>query len=156
MLNVNAEIRSTLHCGIKISRKIKSSPYFSKKRTLRSPTPYHFSTTNHYFVNEEETPLSSIEDPLWKHVCMEVHKIMPALFIFRLSECQLGHVHSHSKQVDLYCPQGTINAIGQYDFVILGCLQKFFPTLKKIRVKTTSGKNLTESYTLGSTREYTV
>lgn len=128
MPNVNIEAQSTSYSGIKVSKEIKCP------RVSLGVTPCHIST-DHYFVNEPERPLSTIEDPLWKHVCTEVQKLMPPLFVFRLSECQLGPLHSYSKQVDLYCPQGTVNSIGQYDFVILGCLQKFFPTLKRVRVK---------------------
>ncbi len=146
MLNANIEMPSTSCRRIKISRKINfptgnvSTGFHRRKAFSVFTAPWHF-TTDHYFVKKAENPLSSIKDPLWKHVCMEIQNLMPPLFILKLSECQLGPLLPQRKQVDLYCPKDTIKSIGQYDFVILACLQKFFPTLKQVRVKLEKSKN---------------
>lgn len=139
MLNTNIETRSTYYSKIKISRKINfstgnfSTGFHRRKAFSVFTAPWHF-TTDHYF-------LKKAEDPLWKHVCMEIQNLMPPLFVLKLSECQLGPFLPKGKQVDLYCPEGAVESIRQYDFVILACLQKFFPTLKRVRVKLEKHKN---------------
>lgn len=146
MLNANIEARSTSCSRIKTSRKINFpsgnlSTGFHRRKTFSIFTAPWYFTEDHYLEKKAENPLSSIKDPLWKHVCMEIQNLMPSLFDLKLSECQLGPFLPQSKQVDLYCPEGTVNPIGQYDFVILACLQKFFPTLKRVRVKLEKSKN---------------
>ncbi|MDI9635775.1 hypothetical protein QM565_08250 [Geitlerinema splendidum] len=146
MLNANIETPSTSCSRIKISRKINFptgnfSTSFHRRNTFSvSTAPWHF-TTDHQFEKKEENPLSNIKDPLWKHVCREIQDLMPPLFVLKLSECQLGPFLPQGKQVDLYCSEGTVESISQYDFVILTCLQKFFPTLKQVRVKLEKSKN---------------
>jgi hypothetical protein len=136
MLNINIVATSKSHSRTKSSEKIRFSSRSPRKNAAPLFTaPCHFTPTDHYVTNETGHPFLSIEDPLWRHVCMEVQKLMPPLFVLNLSECQLGPLLSHNKQVDLYCPQGTVNSIKQYDFIILACLQKFFPALRQIRAR---------------------
>ena len=135
MFNINIKTQSMSCSRIKISRKINFSNGFHRRKAFSVfKAPWHF-TTDHCFVKKAENSFSSIKDPLWKHVLMEIQNLMPPLFVSKLSECQLGSFLPQGKQVDLYCPEDTVNSIEQYDFVILACLQKFFPTLKHVRMR---------------------
>ncbi len=139
-------MQSTSCSRIKIPRKINfplgnfSTSFHRRKVSSVFTTPWHF-TTDHYFVKKAVPPLPSIRDPLWKHVCMEIQNLMPPLFVLKLSECQLGPFLPQGKEVDLYCSEATVETIRQYDFMILACLQKFFPALKRVRVKLEKSKN---------------
>lgn len=82
--------------------------------------------------------LSTIEDPLWKHVCCDVINMMGPASVLKIWNSTLGEVSSQAKDIEIYSPtEETSQFIQQYDFVILGSLQPYFPALKQIRVKTT-------------------
>jgi hypothetical protein len=80
--------------------------------------------------------ISFIEDPLWKHICKEVIHIMGPISVLKIWDIQLGDLSPHDQEAELYCP--TIESaqfVQQYDFVILGSLQKFFPVVRALKVK---------------------
>ena len=78
--------------------------------------------------------LSSIEDPLWKHVCRDVIHMMGAESFFKIWNSTLGSVHSQDQSLDIHChTEETAEFIQQYDFVILGSLQSYFPALKELK-----------------------
>lgn len=83
---------------------------------------------NHY--------LSTIEDPLWKHVCHEVIEMMGPASFLKIWRSNLGPLSSQNTVLDITCEtEETAAFIQQYDFVILGSLQGYFPVLKKIKAK---------------------
>lgn len=80
--------------------------------------------------------LSRIQDPLWKSVCTEMLDIMGPSSVHKIWNIKLGPYCAGSKIMEFYCP--TLEAgqfTNQYSFLILGSLQRYFPTLKHLRVK---------------------
>lgn len=78
---------------------------------------------------------SLIEDPLWKHVCIETVKMMGPFSLLKIWYGRLGTFSPQDKAIDFYCQtEETAQFVQQYAFVILGILQRYFPTLKEIRV----------------------
>ena len=79
--------------------------------------------------------VSLIKDPLWQHVCKEIVNMMGPHALLKMGNSRLGSFSPQDKTIDLYCrAQGEAHFVQQYDFVILGSLQRYFPTLKEIRV----------------------
>lgn len=82
-----------------------------------------------------QTPLSFIEDPLWKRVCREAIRLMgsPA---HQMGQARLGPLSPQDTTIELYCQTDKIASfLQQYDFVILGILREYFPSVKKLRVR---------------------
>lgn len=81
--------------------------------------------------------LSFIKDPLWLQVCREIITMMGPASLLKIWNSQLGEVSSNGKAIDIHCHnKETSDFVQQYAFVILGCLQPYFPTVKKLNVKT--------------------
>ena len=83
--------------------------------------------------------LSSIKDPLWKHVCRDIINMMGAESFFKIWNSTLGEVHPQDQSMEIHCQtEETAQFIEQYAFVILGSLQPYFPVLKQLRATPTS------------------
>ena len=81
--------------------------------------------------------LSTIIDPLWKHVCREVIEMMGPASFFKIWKSTLGEVCLSDQSMEIHCPtEETAQFIQQYDFVILGSLHPYFPALKRLNAKT--------------------
>ncbi|MBY0293483.1 MAG: hypothetical protein K2W92_09400 [Alphaproteobacteria bacterium] len=86
------------------------------------------SRANHY--------ISLIEDPLWKRVCGKVAIIMGPFSILKLWGSQLGTFSTKNQAMDIKCKtKDEAQFVQQYAFVILGSLQRYFPTVKNLKVK---------------------
>lgn len=80
--------------------------------------------------------LSCIEDPLWKSVCTEMVDIMGPSSVQKIWDSKLGSYCPGDKTMEFSCPTVEVaQFINQYSFLILGSLQRYFPTLKYLRVK---------------------
>jgi hypothetical protein len=80
--------------------------------------------------------LSLIEDPLWKSVCIEIANMMGPFAVLKMWDSKLGSFSHHHKTMNLYCQTEEISQfIRPYSFVILGSLQRYFPMLKDLKVK---------------------
>lgn len=78
--------------------------------------------------------LSTIDDPLWKHVCCDVINMMGAASFLKIWDSTLGDVCSQDQSLEIQCQtEETAQFIQQYDFVILGSLQPYLPALKQLR-----------------------
>lgn len=112
----------------------------------RSPDAYGQSTPSSFqpmaLMNQEEfikvkNCLSTIEDPLWGHVCQEVVTMMGPASFFKIWTSHLGEVCPQDKSLEIYChTEEASQFIQQYAFVILGSLRVYFPALRKLNVKT--------------------
>lgn len=108
--------------------------------TQPSPTPIRSNpvvTIDKAEYKEAKNCLSTIKDPLWRHVCQEIITMMGPASLLKIWNSHLGEVDSNKKIMEIQCPtEEASQFIQQYAFVILGCLQPYFPTLKKLNVKT--------------------
>ncbi len=106
-----------------------------------SPIPPQKTLQRQDVVLEEDhvkaiNSLSTIEDPLWKHVCREVIEMMGPASFLKIWRSNLGPLSSQNKVLDITCETEEAAAfIQQYDFVILGSLQGYFPVLKKLKAE---------------------
>ncbi len=81
--------------------------------------------------------ISLIEDPLWKQVCIEFINMMGSHFIPKIWDSRLGSLSPYDTSTSLYCQTEEVTWFAQqYSFVIVGILQRYFPTLKELRVIT--------------------
>lgn len=80
--------------------------------------------------------LSCIEDPLWKSVCSEMADLMGSSPVEKVWGSKLGTFCSEGKSIDLCCPTDeAAQFVDQYSFLILGILQRYFPTIKTLKTK---------------------
>ncbi len=83
--------------------------------------------------------ISLIEDPLWKSICTEMIDMMGASAVLKIYSSRLGSFSPQHKTIDLYCQtEETAQFTRQYSFVILGSLQRYFPTVKDLKIKINS------------------
>lgn len=81
----------------------------------------------------------SIEDPLWKRVCRDIISAMGATSFLKIWDSILGEFCPQDQSMEIHCQsEETAQFIQQYDFVLLGSLQPYFPSLKRLRIKTIS------------------
>ena len=79
--------------------------------------------------------LSLISDPLWQNVCEDLLKIMGPASVLKIWKSQLGEFLLGEKTLDFTCETAEAAAfVQQYDFVILGSLQRYFPSLKSLKI----------------------
>ena len=94
--------------------------------------------------------ISLIEDPLWKHVCTELINMMGPESVLKIWNSDLGFFSSGTKTIGISCQaKEAAQLIQQYDFVLLGVLRRYFPTLNKLRVVIASN-SYSCSYTCSS------
>lgn len=80
--------------------------------------------------------LSLIKDPLWKSVCAEMADLMGFSYIQRMWDSKLGTFCFKDKSINLCCPtEETAQFINQYSFLVLGSLQRYFPTVRTLKTK---------------------
>ena len=80
--------------------------------------------------------ISLIEDPLWKSICTEMTDMMGPSAVLKMCDSRLGSFSHHHKTMELYCQtEERAQFTRQYSFVILGSLQRYFPTVKDLRIK---------------------
>jgi len=80
--------------------------------------------------------LSHIEDPLWRYVCTEVIDTMGPSSAQKIWNSKLGSYCSGDKTMDLCCPTVEVaQFVNQYSFLILGSLQRYFPSVKALKTK---------------------
>jgi hypothetical protein len=91
--------------------------------------------------------ISQIADPLWKDICMNLLSIMGPISVLKIWESKLGEFSSQDKHIDITCKTEESAAFAQqYNFVILGSLQRYFPALKQLRVKRTTRSSISCSF----------
>jgi len=79
-----------------------------------------------------------IEDPLWKYVYTDALQIIGAS-AQKIKGSRLGQFSTQDKTIYLYCQTEEVaQFIQQYDFILLGSLQRFFPALRELKVAPTS------------------
>lgn len=80
--------------------------------------------------------LSTIEDPLWKRICQDVVTMMGPASALKIWRSKLGPLSSQDKVVNITCEtEETATFVQQYDFVILGSVQKYFPVIKQLKAQ---------------------
>jgi len=86
--------------------------------------------------SQAKSCLSHIQDPLWKSVCTEMLDIMGPSSVYKIWNSKLGSYCTEGKTMEFCCPTVEVaQFMNQYSFLILGSLQRYFPTLKHLRVK---------------------
>ena len=104
------------------------SPTYSEK-------DYKKHNSNDYAKAEQ--CLSHIADPLWRNICKDLINMMGPTSVLKMWESTLGELSLPDQEIDITCKNKEISSFVQkYDFVILGSLQRYFPALKKLKVKT--------------------
>lgn len=121
--------------------KINLNIFHSKKNIVQSISKeklQHQNLLSDDNYTKANKYLSTIEDPLWKHVCRDIISIMGPVSFLEIWKCILGEPHSQNKNIDIYCQTDKQNRfIQHYSFVILGILKTYFPALKQINVQKT-------------------
>lgn len=107
-----------------------SSPTF-----LRKKPPYHASLLNENYMIAKDC-ISRITDPLWQKICSELINMLGPVSVLKIWKSKLGELSIQDRSFDITCEtKETAIFVQQYDFVILGVLQQYFPSLKQLRVK---------------------
>lgn len=97
------------------------------------PLPFANVTLSDEKYMAVKNHLSTIEDPLWKHICQDVLEMMGPVSTLIIWESKLGQFSPEDKILPITCEnEETAFFIQQYDFVILSSIQKYFPALKKL------------------------
>lgn len=83
-----------------------------------------------------QTCISRITDPLWQDVCRDLLSMMGPASVLKIWKSTLGEFSAQDKALDLVCEtEETLAFLQQYDFILLGSLQRYFPALKQVRVR---------------------
>lgn len=157
--DLNAHLNFLRVPKLKIERQIRSFPSspqknfmgplntketipFSKENSIYTSSAQVFQTQdvlqNDDCINADNCFLA-IKDPLWKRVCHDVIRVMGVASFLKIWDSILGEFCSQDQSMEINCQSGeTAQFIQQYEFVILGCLQPYFPALKRLRIKTIS------------------
>lgn len=113
---------------------------FSKK--IFSPTYLQEENTNPLFLSFGDNYtraaycISRIGDPLWQNICLDLMDMMGPVSVLKIWKSKLGNLDFPDKGFEIICETEEIAIfVQQYDFVILGSLQRYFPTLKQLRAK---------------------
>ncbi len=127
---------------IRIRKQSRSSLAFLKEKSSLPLSYENIHNRNPSLSGDYEKAnkfLSTLQDPLWKHVCDYIINMMGPASLLRIEGSSLGEIHSQGQSVEILCTsEETAQFIQQYDFVILGSLEPYFPTLKELRVKVIS------------------
>jgi len=118
------------------------------KRTVSHITP-HLKAVSHSYLTDialsgnhflkSSDYVSSIEDPLWKRVCQDIVTLMGPASALKLWKTKLGQLSAQDKILNIICEnEETATFVQQYDFVILGSIQQYFPALETLKAKTLS------------------
>lgn len=108
---------------------------FTKDKFFKNKTDKFSFEDSH---SQAKSYLSRIQDPLWKSVCTEMVDIMGPSSVQKIWNSKLGSYCTRGKAMEFCCPTDeTAQFVNQYSFLILGSLQRYFPTLKHLRVKVT-------------------
>lgn len=76
-----------------------------------------------------------IEDPLWRDICTDLMKTIGSPLVLKIWESQLEDFSAQSQQISLKCKtEDTAQFARQYAFVILGSLQRYFPSVKALEI----------------------
>ena len=124
---------------VRIRKKPRSSFAFLKENPSLPLSQDNLQNQNSSLTRDYDKAnkfLSTIEDPLWKHVCDYIINMMGPASLLRIEDSTLGEISSQDQSIEVHCKsEETAQFIQQYDFIILGSLQPYFPTLKELRVK---------------------
>lgn len=129
----SAESRENLDKIFKEDNKSRFGSIISQSKNF--PQPYYTQTT----LSDEEhgtvdNHLSAITDPLWKRICQDILEMMGSASVSKIWKSKLGAISSQDKTLIISCDdEETAAFVQQYDFVILGSLQKYFPALKHLK-----------------------
>lgn len=97
----------------------------------------HFQTESQSYNTQAKYYLSLIKDPLWKHVCTEVISMMGPRCNLEIWNSRIGVISFDNKAIEIYTQTKELTRLlQQYDFVVLGSLQRYFPSIKKLTIKT--------------------
>lgn len=81
--------------------------------------------------------LSYITDPLWRDICTDFLHMMGPASLLKIWGSELGELFLQAEEIAITCKNEKVTSfVQQYDFVILGSLQKYFPALKKLKIIT--------------------
>jgi hypothetical protein len=102
---------------------------------LQEEAPRHNPLLQDDYANAKNC-ISRISDPLWQDICRDLLNMMGPSSVLKIWKSTLGEFSSQDKSLDLICEtEETLEFMKQYDFVILGSLQRYFPALKELRMK---------------------
>lgn len=108
---------------------------FTKDKFFKNKTDKFSFEDSH---SQAKSYLSRIQDPLWKSVCTEMVDIMGPSSVHKIWNSKLGSYCTRGKTMEFCCPTDeTAQFVNQYSFLILGSLQRYFPTLKHLIIKVT-------------------
>lgn len=120
-----------------ITSMIDTLPESDPSALSQSTSSSLLMTVNTEEYNKAKACLSTIQDPLWYHVCEEIITIMGPASLLKLWNSHLGEVSSNGTSIEIHCRTEEASLfVQEYAFVILGCLKPYFPTLKKLNVTT--------------------
>lgn len=119
---------------------IVNAAFQSQKQYTPSPST-NKELSKDYKIGSEDTLskardcLSKIEDPLWKQVCDDIINMMGPASLLKIWDSLLGEICFHSQSIEVFCKtKETAHFIQQYDFVILGSLHIYLPSIKTLRI----------------------
>lgn len=112
-----------------------NTKFLRKNHSHSSLLNQHKQTSFEEAQSQANNYIALIKDPLWKHICTGVLNMMGPHAFLKMRNSQLGDFSSTDKMINIYCQSKEMAEFTQeYDFVILGSLQQYFPTCKKLRV----------------------
>lgn len=147
------QYRATLEKQLDLQEETKSfkkKPHEDHKPTLN--LVFSKENSSSLFLREESTEpnpllwddytnathcISLINDPLWKNICVDLLNMMGPASVLKVWKSTLEEFSPQEKSLEIICEtEETMAFVQQYDFIILGSLQRYFPALKQLRIKT--------------------
>lgn len=135
---LNYNIASSSLCAVIKNETVENCLHdaqltISKKILARE----HFQTESQSYNTQAKYYLSLIKDPLWQHVCTEVISMMGPRCNLEIWNSRIGVISFDNKTIEIYCQTEELTQLlQQFDFVVLGSLQRYFPSIKKLIIKT--------------------
>ena len=126
-----------------IKRAARYSPHLTLASTNEDFSSFPEKRSQHktvpldHFQSQAKQCVSLIEDPLWKHICTEFMHMMGPLSVLKIWKSRLSSVSPQHKTIYIHCEiVEESEFIKKYSFIILASLQKYFPAVRSIKVKT--------------------
>ena len=87
--------------------------------------PQAYPQEDYTDYTKAENCLSQITDPLWQNICADLINMMGPASVLKIWESILGELSLQTEEMDITCKNEVIASfVQQYDFVILGSLQR--------------------------------
>lgn len=134
---LNYNIASSPTCAVVKNETVENHLHDAPLTTSKKILAREFSQAESQNYNTQAKHyLSLIKDPLWKHVCTDVVSMMGPRCKLAIWNSRIGVISFDNKAIEIYCQTEELTRfLQQYDFVVLGSLQRYFSSIKKLIIR---------------------